>query len=383
MAADVVSRAGQPVTIFEKRKSAGRKLLIAGSSGLNISNDLPLERFAEFYSGPREFWSRVLEAFPPEAWLRFIEELGIPTFKGSTGRYFVEDMKASRLLKAWVDRLRAAGVGYEFERECTGFARSPSGRLDLSFREGATVEVDAAVFALGGGSWEPTESPLRWPAIFKAHGLRFQEFTPSNVGYRVAWSPGFLKEAEGQPLKRVVVTSARRRREGDVMVTRYGLEGTPIYFAGLTGPVQLDLKPDLEIHAILTRMQSGTENLSPIRAIKRYLNLCPAALALLFHESPPEILKDPQPERLVERLKAFPLQLLGPQPLAEAISAAGGLALDELDPEFMLRDFAGVFAAGEMLDWDVPTGGFLLQACVAQGFLAGQGVLKFLQANIK
>ncbi len=271
----------------------------------------------------RALWERVLGAFPPQAWVRFIENLGVKTFQGTSG-----------------------------------FA--------------------AVCFALGGGSWEPTESPLRWPAIFGSRGLGFTEFTPSNVGYRVDWPEGFLREAEAKPLKSIVLSSSRGSRKGDAMVTRYGLEGTPVYFVGERGQVILDLKPDLSAAQILARLEAVKENLSPIRRVKKQLGLCPAAYALVYHCAPRDLLEDPSLERLAGYLKAFPLQLGDPQPLSEAISSAGGLQLDELDERFMLKRFPGIFAAGEMLDWDVPTGGFLIQGCVSQGYCAGHGIAAML-----
>ncbi len=373
MAAEVVSKAGNLVTVFEKRKSAGRKLLVAGSSGLNITHTLPLESFVEQYKGgTRDFWSRVIGAFPPKQWRDTIEGLGIPTFEGSAGRCFVEDMKASKFLRAWVARLQKQGVIFVFGKECTGFSTRTSD-VSLEFSSGESVIASAVCFALGGGSWEPSEKPLRWPQIFKAHSLAFDEMTASNVGYRVAWPGDFLKEAEGLPLKNIAVTSSKGSRQGDAIITNYGIEGTPIYTMAETGTVYLDLMPDLSQSEILAKLQAVKENLSPLRRAKKQLNLCPATQALLFHCMD----RGPDLADLASKLKKFPLELLGPQPMDEAISSAGGLRLTELADDFSLKKFPRVFAAGEMLSWDVPTGGFLIQGCVSQGYLAGQGMLKF------
>ncbi len=198
------------------------------------------------------------------------------------------------------------------------------------------------------------------------------------MGYQVEWKQEFLKEAEGLPLKRVIVTSSRASREGDAMVTRYGIEGTPIYFAGMTGEVTIDLKPDLTAEQVAKRLSGAKENLSLIRRSKKLLGLCPASQALLFHHLPRELLESGEIARFARAVKAFPLRLGAPQPLDEAISSSGGLELGELDDALMLRRHPGLFAAGEMLDWDVPTGGFLIQGCVATGFLAAQGILRFL-----
>lgn len=378
MAAEVLSRAGHSVSIFEKRKSPARKLLIAGSSGLNVTNSLPLPEFAAQYSGPAAFWDSVFHALSPQGWLDFLEkELGIPTFEGTSGRYFVEDLKGGKLVRTWIHRLQERGVRWFFDRECTGIEvdRSTS-RLNLSFAQHPCQTLDAACFCLGGGSYEAEEIPLRWPAIFQHHDIGFSPFRPSNVGYRVAWTGEFLKEADRQPIKNIVLTSIRGSRQGEIMITDYGMEGTPVYSVGEKGTVHLDLKPDLTVEQILARCRAVQENLAPLRRVRKQMKLGPAALALLFHFTPPEKLRDL--EALARHIKHLPLDFLGPQPLEEAISSAGGIALDEVDSQFMLKKIPGAFAAGEMLDWDAPTGGFLIQACVSQGFAAGHGILQYL-----
>ncbi len=378
MAAEVVSATGTSVSLFEKRKGLGRKLLIAGSSGLNITNSLPLDEFTRHYSGgPADFWKRVIGGFTPKDWIGFIEkDLGIPTFEGTSGRYFVENMKASLLLQAWKKRLSDRGVEFHLGTECVGFKESGR-QIELELADGTKRSFDAVCFALGGGSYE--DAPVRWPEMFQMRGLKFREFTPSNVGYTVAWKEGFLKEAEGLPLKRILLTSPRGSRQGEMVVTKYGLEGTPVYFVGKKGWVVLDLKPDLSAAEILKKLSSVKENLSPLRRIKKVLNLDDAALALLFHHGPPEVLKSTDLPKVVGMVKEFRLELGDPRPLAEAISSGGGLDLAEIGPDFMLRKIPGVFAAGEMLDWDVPTGGFLIQGCVAMGRAAGQGILDYLR----
>jgi uncharacterized flavoprotein (TIGR03862 family) len=375
MAADVLASKGVPVTLFEKRKGIGRKLLIAGSSGLNITNDLPLDEFVSHYTGSAGLWKRLIGRFTPADWIRFIEEMGIPTFKGTSGRYFVEDMKASRFLKAWRERLESQGVEFVLGREVSDFDFGKSG-VNLRLDDGSERDFSAVCFALGGGSHEPQETPLRWPVIFRKKGLGFSEFVPSNVGFQVAWTEEFLKEAEGHPIKGVVLSSPRGKRQGEVVITRYGMEGTPVYFVGQTGRVTLDLKPDLTVEQIASRLAAVRENLSNIRRVKKQLKLDPAALALLFHFSPVEAVQGGDQLRISKIIKAFPLEFLDPRPLSESISSSGGLVTEELDENMMLRKCPGVFAAGEMLDWDVPTGGFLIQGCAAMGRAAGEGILR-------
>lgn len=377
MAADVISRAGHFVTLYEKRSGAGRKLLIAGSSGLNISHDGNPDEFCRNYRGPSEHFQALFKLFPREAWIAFVESLGVKTFLGTSHRYFVEGMKAAPLLKAWLARLQDQGAEFKYNRELIGVERQSSG-VQLRFHDDAGSEespvFDAACLALGGGSYEDS---LRWPEIFKSRGIRFESFQPSNVGFEVGWSESFLKEAEGLPLKRIVLTTPRGRKAGDLMITRYGLEGTPIYHLGAPGEAFLDLKPDLTVEQIEKKLSAVKENMAPLRKVRKQLSLCPAALALLYHESP----RSESTREIVQRMKNFPITLRAPRPLEEAISSAGGISFDELTPELMLKKIPGVFAAGEMLDWDAPTGGFLIQGCASQGFLAGTGLVNYLRGH--
>ena len=379
MAAHVLAATpGYAVHVFEKKKGPGRKLLVAGSSGLNVTHEAPAEEFLTYYRGPHEIFKPVLAAFSPTDWLAFIESHGIKTFKGTSRRYFVEGMKASNLLRAWLDSLQAKGVQFSYERELGGFNVTPAG-VRVDFTDGTVFECDAAIFALGGASWEKTETPLRWPAIFTQKGVGLTPFIASNVGYGVDWPAAFLAKAEGQPLKNIALTTSRGTKRGDLVVTDYGLEGTPVYTLGEPGLVQLDLKPDLTLEQITQKLASMKENRSPLRRVKKFLNLAPASLLLLEHLSPPEQLADLG--ATAARIKKFPLTLLSAQPLEEAISSAGGLAWSEVTPELMLQKFPGIFLAGEMLDWDAPTGGFLIQGCVSLGHWAGAAVNRFLEKH--
>lgn len=382
MIADVISRSHHRVCIFEKRKGIGRKLLIAGSSGLNITNDLPLSEFASHYTqGPPAKnsglnWERILKDFSPQDWINFLENQGIATFKGTSGRYFVKDMKASGLLKNWRDQLEQRKVEFYLDHECVAFDHSRDSTI-LTFQSGQKTSFDIVCFGLGGGSYEPKEEPLRWPNLFTRNEICFVPFTPSNVGFQVHWKPNFLKEAEGKPLKNVQLSSSKGRRRGEIIITAYGIEGTPVYFAGHEGTVTIDLKPDLSLQQLISKCASIRENLAPLRRAKKQLNLSEAALALLFHEAPPQALD--RIDSLCGLIKAFPLNLVGRQPLTEAISAAGGISLDEITQDFMLKRYPGIFVGGEMLNWDAPTGGFLIQGCISQGFTIGKSVLHYIQ----
>jgi hypothetical protein len=371
MAATVLADAGWDVTVFEKRKAPGRKLLVAGSSGLNITYGCPPDEFARRYGASEERFRGLLAGFGPRDWTGFIEgRLGIPTFEGTSRRWFVEGMKAPALLKAWTELVTRLGARFEFGRELSGLEKGPV----LTFADGSSARFDAAVIALGGGSWEPQESPLRWPSAFSALGVAMEPFRSSNAGFAVPWPSKLLEEAEGQPIKNVVLSSSKGSRAGDLVITAYGIEGTPVYFAGVEGEVRLDLKPDLDVRAVEERLSRTRENLSPMRRAQKLLGLGVGAQALVFHLAPAEARKDLG--ALARVIKAFPLTLGRAQPLAEAISSSGGVRWDELDSSLMLRKCPGVFLAGEMIDWDAPTGGFLIQGCVATGFTAARAAIK-------
>ena len=360
------------IHLFEKRAGLGRKLLIAGSSGLNISHHASPRDFALHYEGfDQQYWERLFQNFGPDQWIQFIEkELVLETFLGTSDRYFVREMKASGLLKSWTRLLEDKGVVFHVQKELRNF-ESSDGEVKLWFGDESTPNIfSRAYFFLGGGSWE-TEEPS-WAQIFRKNGIEVQKFEPSNVGYEVDWSPDFLKEAEGKPLKKIVITTSSGTKAGELMVTNYGLEGTPIYFHGGVGEVLLDLKPDLTADKIFLNLQAVKENLSPMRRVKQKLGLCEASLALLFHHTPVEIKNDLK--KLIERVKKFPVQLKAPRPLSESISSKGGVALSELDEDLQLKKFKNIFCGGEMLDWDAPTGGFLIQASVSQGAWMGRKV---------
>ena len=371
MAAWQLAVSGSDVTIYDKRNGAGWKLFVAGASGLNISNNLPLDEFRAAYTGPPALWERMLSNFSPDDWLAFIHELGQETFEGTSGRFFVSNMNATLLVREWKRRLSDHSVKWTMNKECTDFSLSPAG-VQLTFGDGTATTFDRVCFALGGGSYEPLEKPLRWPSFFVKKGLSYNSFEAANVGFRVAWSPAFLAEAEGKPIKDVRVTTTRGNRQGDLMVTSYGLEGTPVYTVGVEGPATIDLQPNLTEEQIVTKLAAVRENLAPIRRVKRNLNLSPAAQALIFHHGNAE--QRESIEGMARLIKNFSLRLDAPQSIDEAISSRGGIAWQELDDRLMLRRFPGVYLAGEMIDWEAPTGGFLIQGCVSMGAHVGRAM---------
>lgn len=372
MAASILAANGCNVELYERKAGPGRKLLIAGSSGLNVTFHAPLPEFLEFYRESQERLKPLLEHFPPQAWISFINKLGIETFLGTSNRYFVQGLKASKLLRAWLQSLEKQSVQLHMGLECSGFESLADSAVLLRFSDGSERKFGAVCFALGGGSYEPIETPLGWPRFFSEKGIQVHPFAPSNSGFCVRWSPAFLKESEGQPLKNIILTTPKGSRRGELVVTHYGLEGTPIYALGQSGPVWLDLKPELEQSAIEKKLAAVRENLSPLRRAKRVLNLSPTALSLLFHHGMSSSVAD-----FAREIKQFKLNLEDPRPLSEAISSKGGLDWKELNPDLMLVRHPGIFAAGEMIDWDAPTGGFLIQACVSSGYVAAQGILRY------
>jgi uncharacterized flavoprotein (TIGR03862 family) len=363
------------VQVFEKRKGLGRKLLIAGSSGLNISHHASLDDFSAVYSGwSQAEWKKMLGAFSPQDWIQFIEkELGLETFLGTSERYFVREMKASALLKRWTVLLQARGVRFHTQHELADFESNPQ-KVMLTFKDvPETFLFDRVALLMGGASWLGEEGlEPAWASIFRRKKIEVTFFQASNVGYTVDWSEAFLKEAEGKPLKKILFSSPRGSKLGELMITAYGLEGTPVYFYGTSGEVQIDLKPDLTLEQLEVKCQSVRENLSPIRRIKKVAGLSDPALALLFHHADEAAKKDLG--QLLALVKAFPLVLKEPRPLSESISSKGGVALSEINERFELKKYPNLFCGGEMLDWDAPTGGFLIQASVSQGFLVGKAI---------
>ena len=374
MAASVVATQGHRVSVYEKNPGPGRKLLIAGGSGLNISNSLPLEEFAAEYSGDGIDWPALLRQFSPPDWLAFIHHLNLETFEGTSGRYFVREMKASGLLRAWLADLAAKDVVFHYGHELKDFQKADRERIRLHFSGAQPVTVDAAVLALGGASWLAEKETLSWPQIFAAKDIPVTPFAAANCGYEVNWKKEFLAEAVNQPLKNVIFTSSAGSKKGDILITAYGIEGTPVYTCGRSETCFIDLKSDLSIRQIQQKLEAVRENLSPLRRAKKALGLSPAALALIYHHAPSDELRTNA--ALAQLVKNFPLALLKPRPLSEAISSSGGIALSEVSAEFELKKFPRVFAVGEMLDWSAPTGGFLIQACVSQGHAAGSALCR-------
>lgn len=367
IAADKIAGEGQAVDIFEKRSGPGRKLLIAGSSGLNVSYEAG--DLAAFYPERRAEVSACLTRFGKADWLEYLHGLGLETFLGSSRRHFLKSMKASPLVRAWVKRLEGKGVRFHYGEELLDF-HAKDGSATACFRSGREEKADALLLALGGGSYED-EAP-RWVEMLLAKGVDVKPLAPSNAGFHLEAPPEFFAAAEGKPLKGVVLRTARGEKAGELMITRYGLEGTPVYTVGCRGPATLDLKPDLTEEKLRARLQEARG--TPWRRVERAAKLSEGALALAQHLGERGFWESV--ESAARALKRFPVQFLESRPLGESISSRGGVSWDELTPDLELRKCPHVFCAGEMIDWDAPTGGFLIQTAVATGFVAAEGILR-------
>ncbi len=370
MAAEVMARAGRRVTVAEGKPSPGRKFLMAGKSGLNLTKAEPAAAFAAAYGEDAGGLSPMLDAFGPDQAVDWARGLGQPVFTGSTGRVFPVAMKASPLLRGWLARLSGLGVALRTRWRWTGWR---DGALDFDTPDGPrAVAPHVTVLALGGGSWARLGSDGAWTTLLAARGIPVVPFAASNVGLSVAWSPAMAPHM-GAPVKAVALTAGPARSRGEIVLTARGIEGGGLYplapaiRAGY--PLTLDFAPDLTVAQVARRLTAPRGKRSLSEHLRRTLGLTGAKRALLMEFARP---LPAGPTSLATLVKALPIPHRGPRPLDEAISTAGGLPFAALTPGLELRALPGVFACGEMLDWDAPTGGYLLTACLATGAWAGR-----------
>ena len=390
MAADVLARDGARVNVYDAMPSAGRKFLMAGRGGLNLTHSEPLPQFMARYREAAPKLEAAVAAFPPDALRAWSEALGEPTFVGSSGRVFPKAFKASPLLRAWLRRLDAAGVRFAFRHRWMGW--DGEGRLLFRTPDGvAAVAADATVLALGGASWPRLGSDGRWVDLLAAKGIAVSKLRPANSGFTVAWSNLFRDRFEGQPLKGVALTLGAHTVRGEAMITRSGIEGGAIYALSAElreavlnlgqATLMIALRPDLDAAALTTRLSGVRGKQSLANFLRKAAQVSPVGIGLMQEAAVASgrPLASLSPAELARLINAIPVQLTGVAPIERAISTAGGITFDELDEHFMLRRLPGVFAAGEMLDWEAPTGGYLLQASFATGAAAGRGVLAWLE----
>ncbi len=388
MAAEVAIAGGAYVTVYERMQTFGRKLLMAGRGGLNLTHSEAFEAFAGRYSGAEASLRPMLEAFSPDALVAWAEALGQPTFVGSSGRVFPKAMKASPLLRAWLARLRAQGVDLRTGQNWLGWAED--GALQCRQQDGKieNVRADAAVLALGGASWPRLGSNGAWASLLAECGVSLVPFRPANGGFLVDWSEPFRTRFAGAPLKTIALSFDGVMIRGEAVITKDGIEGGAVYAlsARLRDAVALDgeavlfidLRPDLTEAAMAERLAKPRGGGSLSNHLRK-AGLTPLAINLLREAQGVNLPTDPA--ALARLIKAAPIRLTGGAPMERAISTAGGVAFDAVDERLMLRALPGVFVAGEMLDWEAPTGGYLLQACFATGAAAAQGTLEWMHAN--
>jgi uncharacterized flavoprotein (TIGR03862 family) len=386
-AAEIIARAGHRVTIYERMPSPARKFLLAGRGGLNLTHSEPLENFLERYGGDAKKVRTAVEAFPPARLIEWANGLGAQTFIGTSGRVFPREMKASPLLRAWLRRLNELGVEIKTRHRWTGFASGD--KLLFETPEGTiTVKPDAALFALGGASWPKLGSDGLWADAFRSAGIPITPLTSANCGVLISWSDIFKSRFEGTALKRIAITVGGSTTRGEAIVTRGGLEGGAIYAlipriraalgsrADIT--LSVDLKPDIERTVLAERLAKPRAKETLTNFLRKATHLDPAALALLREAGPtlPE-----GSDALAARIKAVSLRVSGLASLDRAISTAGGANWSGLNDDLMAETRPGIFVAGEMLDWEAPTGGYLLQATFATAAKAANGLLSWLKGS--
>ena len=383
-AAEVAVAGGAKVTVYDAKPSVGRKFLVAGRGGLNLTHAEARVHFVSRYSGGKDagaLWNSLLDGFNSEALRDWAKELGVETFVATTGRVYPKEMKAAPLLRRWVQRLRTTGVEFAMGHRWAGLKMGARWQVEfLVGGEEKVCEADAVVMALGGGTWPETGSDGGWVSVLEKMGIAVAPLVASNCGWEVGWAGAVLAEAEGKPLKNITIRAGETVASGELMVTRYGLEGGAIYqlgptLRGMKDPeILIDFKPTHTVEQLVKKLGSCQENyLSEARARWR---LGEAAMAILGNQDGAGLMKSA--EQLARVVKGCVVKLTGPRPLGEAISSAGGVSWSELDGSLMVKRCPGVFLAGEMIDWDAPTGGYLIQGCFATGTRAGEGASKYV-----
>jgi uncharacterized flavoprotein (TIGR03862 family) len=380
-AAEVLAGAGVKVTLYDQMPSVGRKLLLAGRGGLNLTHAEPLPIFVTRYGAARVWLEPIIAAFTPEALIAWCHGLGQPTFIGSSARVFPTAMKASPLLRAWLRRLQNLGVRLRTRHRWVGW--DANGNLRFEVPGGMVLDrPSVTILALGGASWSRLGSDAGWTEHLP--GL-LAPFRPANCGFVVDWSPHFRTRFAGRPLKRLSIRVGADTVRGEAVITENGLEGGVIY--ALSGrlrdaiqaegaaTIQIDLRPDLSLTVLEDRLGGPRRSQSLANTLRKQAGLTPESIGLVQEA----LHTGADANHLPALIKSLPIRLVATAPIARAISSAGGMRADALDPHLMLRDYPSVFAAGEMLDWEAPTGGYLLQACFSTSVAAANGALSWLR----
>jgi uncharacterized flavoprotein (TIGR03862 family) len=393
MAAETLARAGVSVTVYDRMPSPGRKFLLAGRGGLNLTHSEAFETFLSRYDSAAPKLRAAIEAFPPPALQAWCEELGQATFVGTSGRVFPKAMKASPLLRAWLARLRGLNVEFRLRHCWTGWDRD--GCLLFATPEGRVcVPAGVSLFALGGASWPRLGSDGHWAVLFAEAGIAVAPLRPSNCGFAADFSPLFRARFEGQPLRGIALHFAGESVRGEAVITKAGLEGGAIYALSpklrdeisRTGEavITIDLRPGLSIARLTEALSAPREKQSISNLLRKAVKLLSPAAGLLQEaaHSSGQRLSSMTPASLAALIKGVPVRLTAAAAIERAISTAGGVAFDDIDKRFMLGAKPGVFVAGEMLDWEAPTGGYLLQACFSTGLAAAKGAIAWLNSGV-
>lgn len=386
-AAEVASARGASVTLFDAKPSVGRKLLIAGKGGLNLTHSEPMDQFSTRYRGGKStlFWTTLLSDFNNEDLRLWADGLGIETFIGTSGRVFPKELKAAPLLRRWVERLISQGVQFRMNHRLQTLLKEDD-RFILEFKnytETANHAFDAVILALGGASWPETGSDGKWVTLLNSLGILVEPLSPANCGWEVNWPPELVSEIEGLPLKNITCTAGKTTIAGELLITKYGLEGGALYQLGATlrsmpAPMLiLDLKPTFSMQELADKISLHTLDIRDAAAANWKLNK--AAFALLRNFIAQDFTVTPL--TLAKAAKGLSIPLIAPRPIAEAISSAGGVSFSELEEYLMVKRLPGLFVAGEMVDWEAPTGGYLLQGCFATGTRAGLGAVRYLKTK--
>jgi len=394
MAAEVINEAGIKVDLYDAMPSVGRKFLMAGKGGLNISHAEPYDKFLSRYGVRCSYIKPLLDEFTPEALREWLQGLGIESFVGSSGRVFPVDMKAAPLLRAWLHRLRVAGVNFHMRHRWLGWIEDENTLLNFATPAGERkIKVDAVVLALGGGSWPQLGSTGAWVPLLARRGVLIAPLKPSNCGFDAVWSEHLRERFSGQPLKSVCVSFSNAegvnvRQQGELVVTANGLEGGVIYSLSALlreeiaakgfAVIHIDLLPEKELPLLIDKLSKPRGKHSMANHLRKRAGIDGVKAGLLREIVSASDFENPL--RLCSAMKALPIKLIAARPIDEAISSAGGIAFEALDEHLMIRSMPGVFCAGEMLDWEAPTGGYLLTACFAAGRAAGFGVLNSLNS---
>ena len=385
MAAEVIRARGVKVDVYDSMSSLGRKFLMAGKSGLNITHSEPFEQFVSRYGKRRGQIEPLLKTFGPDELRAWVHGLGIETFVGTSGRVFPVGMKASPLLRAWLKRLNASRVTFHLRHKLTGFLPDNSLRF-ITPNGDVTIKPDAVVLALGGGSWRRLGSDGAWVNWLRQAGAEVEALKPSNCGFDVGWSPHFREKFDGYPIKSAILSFGTFHQQGEFIVTKEGVEGSLIYAASAllrdeidsTGKavIELDMAPDRSLDWLVEKLSKPRGSRTMSSHLEKTVGIKGVKAGLLREF----VSKDDftNAERLANSIKHLQIPLGTPRPIDEAISSAGGVTFESLDEHLMLRNMPGVFCAGEMLDWEAPTGGYLLTACFSSGYAAGNGVVKWL-----